>query len=162
MSRIALVLLLAALLDGPTFAPRTPAYTATAWAEPREQVRFAAVDVFVDAGSTPLAAYQFELKVTAGDVTLVGVEGGEHRAFKSPPYYDPKALSQQRIIVAAFDTGSDLPRGRTRVARLMVQIRGPVVPAYDATLVVAASADAIAIPASISVADAPVSEGPDR
>lgn len=154
MSTLALVLMMAALLDGQASAPRR--------AESRNQVRFLAIDIFVDAGATPLAAYQFELKVTAGDVTLVGVEGGEHRAFKSPPYYDPKALLQQRIIVAAFDTGSDLPRGRTRVARLMVQIRGPVAPAYDATLVVAASADAIAIPANLSVADKLVSEGADR
>lgn len=125
-------------------------------------VRFAAVDVFIDAGARPLAAYQFELKVTAGNVTLVGVEGGEHRAFRPPPYYDPKALSQQRIIVAAFDTGSDLPQGRTRVARLMVQVRGAVAPAYDVTLDVAASADATAIPANISVSDTPVSKGAGR
>lgn len=162
MTRIALLLVMAALLDGATFVPGTPAHPAAALAESPGQVRFGAVDVFVDAGSTPLAAYQFELRITAGNVTLVGVEGGEHRAFRAPPYYDPKALSQQRIIVAAFDTGSDLPRGQTRVARLMVQIRGPVAPAYHATLVVAASAEAIAIPASLSVADAPVTEGENR
>ena len=125
-------------------------------------VRFGALDVFIDSGAAPLAAYQFELNVTAGDVKLVGVEGGEHRAFAKPPYYDPKALTQDRIIVAAFDTGSDLPAGRTRVARLMVQIGGDVTPAYDATVQVAASADAKPIPASISVSQATVPEGANR
>jgi hypothetical protein len=116
-------------------------------------VRFGAVDVFIDAGDQPLAAYQFELKVLAGDVALVGIEGGEHRAFRQPPYYDPAALSRQRIVIAAFDTGSDLPRGRTRVARLMVQVRGRVAPQYQASIQVAASPDAKPVPATISVSE---------
>ena len=128
--------------------------------------KFAAVDVFVDSGAAALAAYQFELKVTAGNVTLVGVEGGEHSAFSRPPYYDPAALAQQRIVVAAFDTGSDLPRGKTRVARLMVRVSGDAAPAYDATLAVAASPEAKHIPATLSVADAVAdtsgSEGAER
>jgi hypothetical protein len=118
--------------------------------------------VFIDSGNAPLAAYQFELNVTAGDVTLVGVEGGEHRAFKPPPYYDPGALAGHRIVVAAFDTGSDLPRGRTRVARLMVRVSGAVTPEYDATLVVAASEEAKPIPATITVSNAPTSEGAEQ
>jgi hypothetical protein len=92
-------------------------------------------------------------------VKLVGVEGGEHAAFKQPPYYDPKALAGQRIVIAAFDTGADLPRGRTRVARLMVQARGPVTPTYAATVQVAASPEAKRIPATISISDTPASEG---
>jgi hypothetical protein len=122
-------------------------------------VRFGALDVFVDSGAQPLAAYQFELKVTSGDVKLVGVEGGEHAAFKQPPYYDPKALAGQRIVIAAFDSGADLPRGRTRVARLMVQVRGAATPTYAATVQVAASPEAKAFPATISISDTPVSEG---
>ena len=118
--------------------------------------------MFIDSGAAALAAYQFELKVAAGDVTLVGVEGGEHRAFSNPPYYDPKALSQQRIVVAAFDTGGELPRGRTRVARLMVRVRGDVAPAYDATLQVAGSPEAKTIPATISTSDATAPEGANR
>ena len=125
-------------------------------------MRFSAVDVFIDAGDAPLAAYQFELKVTAGDVTLVGVEGGEHPAFASPPYYDPRALAQRRIVIAAFDAGDDLPRGRTRVARVMVRVTGGRTPAYEATLVVAASGDARSIPANISVSDTSGPEGAER
>ena len=56
-----------------------------------DAVRFGSVDVFIDSGPAALAAYQFELDVTAGNVTLVGVEGGEHRAFQQAPYYDPRA-----------------------------------------------------------------------
>jgi hypothetical protein len=153
----------------------SPEYGSTELAEVRGEggkalagaVRFAAVDVFVDSGAQALAAYQFELKVTAGDVTLVGVEGGEHRAYRQPPYYDPAALTRQRIVIAAFDASGDLPRGKTRVARLMVRVRGDVVPVYDAKLVVAASPEAKAIDASISVSDTsvstkPVSEGAGR
>ena len=132
-----------------------------------DDVRFGVVDVFIDSGPLPLAAYQFELKVTAGDVTLVGVEGGEARAYRRPPYYDPSALARQRIVIAAFDLGTDLPRGKTRVARLMVRVRGTVAPAYEATLAAAAADDGKPVPATISVSDTsdsskPVSEGAGR
>jgi hypothetical protein len=125
------------------------------------------VDVFIDSGVAPLAAYQFELNVTAGDVTLVGVEGGDHRAYRQPPYYDPAALARQRIVIAAFDLGSDLPRGKTRVARLMVRVRGATAPAYEATLAVAAAQDGKPVNATISVSDTtdttmPVSQGAGR
>ena len=122
-------------------------------------VRFGHVDVFVDSAAEPLAAYQCEITATAGDVTLVGIEGGEHAAFKEPPYYDPKALGQNRIILGAFDTGADLPRGRTRVARLMVRIAGTARPAYDAKVHVAGLPDGKPTPATISVSD---SEGAER
>ena len=60
------------------------------------KVRFAPVDVYLDSGSRPLAAYQFELKVTQGKVKIVGVEGGEHEAFREAPYYDPAALKKKK------------------------------------------------------------------
>jgi hypothetical protein len=82
-------------------------------------------------------------------VKIVGVEGGEHVAFREPPYYDPAALSRDRIIIAAFNTGRDLPRGKTRVARLHLAITGPE-PEYTAKLDIAASAEGAAIPATIS------------
>ena len=91
--------------------------------------------------------------MTAGDVTLVGIEGGEHAAYREPPYYDPKALSGGRVIVGAFNTGTDLPRGRTRVARLMVRVRGDVAPVYAATVQAAAGADARSIAAKVSVSE---------
>ena len=104
-------------------------------------VRFEAVDVYVDSKAEALAAYQFELKVTAGDVTTVGVEGGEHAAFRDAPYYDPAAMAKRRIIIAAFNTGSDLPTGRTRVARVHVRVGPGERPVYQAELQVAGDAE---------------------
>jgi len=131
-----------------------PIATGEAGADPRpDSVRFEAVDVFVDSGDKPLAAYQFELKARSGEVLLAGLEGGEDAAFKAAPYYDTTALLQNKVIVAAFSTAPDLPHGRTRVARLMVQVTGPAEPAYDATLSVAGSTDGKPIPdAKLSIA----------
>lgn len=104
-------------------------------------VRFAAVDVYVDSGKKPLAAYQFELTASTGLFKIVGVEGGEHAAFAPPPYYDPAALSRDRIIIAAFNTGTDLPTGKTRVARIHVRVTGNEDPEYVVKLTVAAAAN---------------------
>jgi len=107
----------------------------------RPAVRFSFVDVYVDSAGQPLAAYQFELAAKVGQVKIVGVEGGEHAAFRQPPYYDPAALARNRIIIAAFNTGSDLPKGKTRVARIHLQITGERQPEYTIKLDVAASPD---------------------
>ena len=135
--------------DRPASAPSSPT------------VRFGHVDVFIQTTDALLAAYQCEIDATAGDVALVGIEGGEHPAFKVPPYYDPKALGRKRIILGAFNTGADLPRGKTRVARLMVQITGDERPTYAATVQAAASGDGKTIPATISLTDSD-SEGAER
>ena len=133
-----------------------------------DDVRFGVVDVVIDSGPLPLAAYQFELKVTAGDVTLVGVEGGECGGVPPAPLLRPGCAARQRIVIAAFDLGTDLPRGKTRVARLMVRVRGTVAPAYEATLAATAADDGKPVPATISVSDSsdpstkPVSEGAGR
>lgn len=118
----------------------------------RPSVRFEAVDVYVDSGDQPLAAYQFELAAETGEITIVGIEGGEHPAFKDPPYYDPAALSKDRIIIAAFNTGRELPSGKTRVARLHVQVTGEAEPEYVVRLEVAASAEGKKITATVSSA----------
>jgi hypothetical protein len=116
-------------------------------------VRFSYLDVYLDVGAKPLAAYQVELTPTAGDVLLTGLEGGEHAAFRDAPYYDPAALHQakSRVIVAAFNTGGDLPRGRTRVARLHLQVIGRADPAWAPKLQVAASSDGKPIDAKLTV-----------
>ena len=117
--------------------------------EPR--VRFAPVHIYLDSGDKPLAAYQFELKATTGRIKIVGVEGGEHAAFKEAPYYDPAALAKDRIIIAAFNTGRDLPRGRTRIATVHLQILGDAEPEYELDLTVAADADGRKLPAKLSL-----------
>lgn len=104
---------------------------------------FRSLDIFLDTGTDSLAAYQFEFHAE-GDVQLVGIEGGEHAAFREPPRYDPRALTlpQPRAIVAAFNTGDDLPTGKTRIARLMIRVGPGAEPKYHLTLNVAASSEA--------------------
>jgi len=113
---------------------------------PSAAFRFEAVDIFADPQGKPLAAYQFELSDVENRIKIVGVEGGTHPAFSKPPYYDPKALRGNRIIVAAFNTGSDLPVAETRIARIHVMIRGKKDPDYILKPVTAASPDGTEIP----------------
>ena len=108
---------------------------------PEQRVRFAPVHIYLDSSDKPLAAYQFELKARTGQIKIVGVEGGAHPAFQEAPYYDPAALMNDRIIIAAFNTGSDLPHGRTRIATIHLQILGDAEPQYELKLVVAADAE---------------------
>jgi hypothetical protein len=114
---------------------------------------FGYVDIFINPHGKPLAAYQLELRATAGDVKLVGIEGGEHKAFAHPPYYDPKALLNERVVIAAFNTGpaAELPSGKIRIARLMMRAGQAIGPVYEVKLQVAASSDAKPIDAGISV-----------
>jgi hypothetical protein len=104
-------------------------------------VRFTTVDLRIDPRGEKLAAYQIEFTGDAQRIKLVGIEGGDHAAFKEPPYYDPAALSKNRVIVAAFNTGADLPSKSFRAARLHVQISGSERPQWGAKLKVASSAD---------------------
>lgn len=113
-------------------------------------VRFAPLHIYLDSGDKPLAAFQFELKAVAGQIKIVGVESGEHTAFKEPPYYDPAALANDRIIIAAFNTGSDLPTGRTRITTIHLQIIGDIEPEYELDLTVTADADGDRTPAKIT------------
>lgn len=113
-------------------------------------IRFAPLHVYIDSDDSALAAYQFELKVVKGDVKIVGVEGGEHEAYAEPAYYDPAALSKDRIIIAAFSTGDELPTGKTRVATIHLQITGQVEPEYKLKLAVAGDEDGDEISAKIT------------
>jgi len=117
----------------------------------QDTARFEAIDVFVDSDHQRLAAWQLELKSTANDVQIVGIEGGEHPAFKEPPYYDKRAMNNNRVIIAAFSTDKNLPSGRSRVARIHVQVRGPGARTWISELTTAATADGTRIPAEISL-----------
>ena len=112
---------------------------------PKNQtVRFQAVDIFIDSKETPLAAYQLEFLVRSGDAKVVGVEGGQHPAFNDAPFYDPKAIQHERVIIAAFNTtsGDKLPKGKTRVATIHLQITGERNPGYAVKLETAATLEA--------------------
>jgi hypothetical protein len=112
-------------------------------------VRFIPVDLFVDSGATPLGAWQLEF-TGHGDVELVGVEGGEHPAYKQPPHYDTEALMHDRVILAALNTTDTLPTGKTRVARLHLRVSGE--PTFETTLIAAGDADGERIDATATAA----------
>ena len=119
-----------------------------------DEVRFEAIDIFVDSGDTSLAAYQFELSSDTPGVEFVGIEGGEHKAFSEPPFYDPRAMNNSRVILAAFSTAKELPKGRTRMARIHVQLEGPGLKEYRTKLSVSATTDGEEIPATVLIARA--------
>jgi len=102
--------------------------------------RFCAVDIFVDSGSTPLAAYQVRFAVTNGVAKIVGIEGGEHAAFRQPPFYDPKAMQNELAVIASFSTApaADLPKGKTRVATIHLRTTGSTPPRFELKLQIAA------------------------
>lgn len=104
-------------------------------------VRFLAVDIYVDSKDKPLAAYQLEFSVTNGNAKIVGIEGGEHPAFREAPYYDPKAIQEERVIIAAFSTerADNLPLGRTRLATVHLQLRGIMMSQFSVNLQAAAN-----------------------
>lgn len=146
MKKVIIVILLSISVMVPVLARQSDAD----YAEVQPKVRFAPIHIYLDSGNKVLAAYQFELKAAAGQVKIVGVEGGQHNAFKEAPYFDPAALANDCIIIAAFNTGSELPKGRTRIATIHLQIIGDAEPDYELKLTVAADADANEIPAKIS------------
>jgi hypothetical protein len=96
-------------------------------------VRFVAVDVYANTGTSPLAAWQIEVNCDPSQAKIVGVEGVGDK----PPYYDPAALEGGRIILANFSTESELPSGRVLVARIHFQETGS--PVYTPTLMAAAA-----------------------
>ncbi len=112
------------------------------------EVSFRPVDVYVDSGETLLAAYQIEVLYDNSRVKIVGLEGGEAKAFNEAPYYDPAGLEKGRIVIAAFVPEDvdleEAPAGRTRVARLHLQVEGPGgdEAVYGMTIRLAVAADA--------------------
>lgn len=149
--RTLVAILLGASAVGFTSTSTRPAGPAATTQSTQPAIRFTFVDVFVDSADAPLGAYQVELKAAHGDVRIVGIEGGEHPAFKEPPYYDPAALNGGRVILGAFSTARGLPVGHTRVARVHVMITGAEPPEYAIKLAVAADADGRTIRAAASV-----------
>jgi len=126
------------------------------WAQPAApeegRSRFCAVDIYVDSQATPLAAYQLEFAIANGSAKIVGIEGGEHPAFHEPPFYDPKAMQHERVILAAFNTGTQdkLPSGKTRVATIHLETAGTGPLRYALKLEVAGDAAGARIAARAS------------
>lgn len=116
-------------------------------------IRFEAVNVYLDTKSEPLAAYQIYVRAIKGDVKIVGIEGGEPAAFKQPPFYDPKAIQHERVVLAAFSTKqrSELPKGRIRVATIHLEVIGDVEPKFEVKLQAAATDDGTKISPKLSI-----------
>ena len=125
------------------------------FARAEDVAHFRTVDIFVDAGDKPLAAYQLEFQARRGNVKIVGIEGGADAVFKDPPYYDPKAIQQERVIIAAFSTEAEakLPKQKTRVASIHVLLTGAENPDYAVTLTVAADSNGKKISAEATFAE---------
>ena len=116
--------------------------------------RFTHVDLYIDPKGASLAAWQIEFAAETGDISLVGVEAGEHAAFaKKPPYYDPAALAGKRIILADFTLDPAVPNQKTRVARLMLEVKGEAKPQYATKLITAANAEGKKMPAEVTLAE---------
>ena len=109
-------------------------------AAPTNTLHFRAVDIFVDSTNKPLAAYQLEFTASAG-AKIVGIEGGEHAAFKEAPFYDAKAMQHERVIIGAFSTAKadKLPTGKTRVATIHLQTTGDQPLRYEVLVKAAAT-----------------------
>jgi hypothetical protein len=88
-----------------------------------KQVQFLAYDIVIDSGAEPLSVYQVEIKDRKGHARIVGIEGGEPGAYNEAPYYDPKAIQGDHVIIGAFTT-ADAPTGKVRVARVHVMAEG--------------------------------------
>lgn len=101
------------------------------------QLTFDTYDVILECGDHRLGAYQVGLHAVRGTVRLVGVEGGDPSPYAHPPFYDPRALARDRVIIGAFSTASDLPTGDVRVARLHVEAHTTPVPEFEVFQVIA-------------------------
>jgi hypothetical protein len=114
---------------------------------------FAVFDVYVDAGTEHLAAYQLKISDSHAAVKILSIEGGEHTSFSSAPKFDPKAIQRDVIKLAAFslDPAEKLPLGRVRVASLHVEIGPGMKPDWKAITEAAGGPDGKKISAAVSV-----------
>lgn len=109
-------------------------------------------DLTLDAGGTPLAAWQVAIEPveTNGAPSIVGIEGGDSSPFAEPPAYDPTALDAGRVVLGAFSLrdNAELPRTAFRAATIHLDF--PVPSTLDAMRVrVEAAADSAGQPISV-------------
>lgn len=146
-------MLMVALIAGVTLVVSAAAHR-TAGAEAAD--RFLAYDVRIDSHGPALAAYQVEITAPAG-AGIVGIEGGESAPFSPAPYYDPRALTHNRVILAAFSLAAagKLPAGDSRVARIHLHLTGSGPVTLVGKVVVAADPEGKAIPATVQLMETP-------
>ncbi len=83
MKKLAMIVVVAISIMVPVLADETDRYATN---PPEQRVRFAPLHVYVDSGDESLAAYQFELTVTAGKAEIVGGGGGGGRGVGGDPH----------------------------------------------------------------------------
>jgi hypothetical protein len=118
-------------------------------------VRFAAVDIYLDSAE-PVAAWQFELSNRTDGMKIVGVEQGDSPAYARAPYYDREAVrlgEADRIIVADYSLADvvELPSGRVRVATVHLMLNSDDDADFDLFLVTATTYDGVVTDARISL-----------
>jgi hypothetical protein len=110
-------------------------------------------DLWIEDFEGELGAWQVELRDLGSATELIGIEGGEHAAYREPARYDPAALQGGHIVLAAFSTADDLPRGSTRVATLHLMTK--TIPDWATTLEVAVNGAGEDMPAAIRLVRRP-------
>ncbi len=119
---------------------------------------FRAIDMYVDSGDTPLAAYQIELSYDGERMKIVSLEGGATEGFKPAPHYDRKGLKGGRLIIAAFTSTDALAiAGRQRVARVHLMVEDGTDRLPSARLVTAARPGGVKIAATVTLTPATAS-----
>ena len=80
--------------------------------EEAPSVRFTPLDLYIDSGQTALAAYQVEVHFDPEKVKIVGIEGGETKAYNPAPYYDHRCrLHAGRCPFGPHKGGQTAPPG---------------------------------------------------
>ena len=91
------------------------------------KTRFVTVDLMVDSENAKVAAWQCELRYDKEKISIVGIEGND--LDKTPPRYDSQGLKSGRIKLAHFQVDeSKLGKGKFRLARLHLMVKGDLVP----------------------------------
>ena len=122
-------------------------------AAPVTAPRFEAIPLLMTS-DTPLAAYQLTFHASAGDVRIVGLEGGAVHPFTNPPYADPAAIQNDRVVIGDYSLAAEtaLPSGTFRIATIHVEIRGMTPPTYHVALTAAAARDGRTLEATATIA----------
>ncbi len=127
-------------------------------------VSFRALDLWVDSGEVPLAAYQVAVTYDKKQVKILALEGGPPGPFNAAPYYDDAGKQGGRIVLASFTTDDDrAPSGRTRVGRLHLMVTGgDDGPACTVELITAAKPGGGRISANVELTNPSANEGEEE
>jgi len=94
--------------------------------QPKQKIEgasFRVIDIFLDPKGKSLGAYQLHWKITTPNARIVGIEGGDHPAFRNPPQYDPRVIQGERVVVAAFNAAAEksLPKTKIRIGSIHIE-----------------------------------------